>query len=67
MVNNLNSTQTSNRLLSLDFLRGFIMVLLAIESTGLYDYLNDYSKGDVFNVVTIQFTHHPWHGLIFGI
>ena len=65
MVNNLNSTQTSNRLLSLDFLRGFIMVLLAIESTGLYDYLNDYSKGDVFNVVTIQFTHHPWHGLHF--
>lgn len=65
MVDNLTSTQTSNRLLSLDFLRGFIMVLLAIESTGLYDYLNDYSKGNTFNLVTIQFTHHPWHGLHF--
>src|SRR6267154_3573109 len=55
----------SNRLLSLDFLRGFIMVLLAIESTGLYDYLYEHSKGEPFNYFIIQFTHHPWHGLHF--
>jgi predicted acyltransferase len=63
------STQTSapltGRLLSLDFLRGFIMVLLAIESTGIYDYLFNYSKGTAFNNFIIQFTHHPWHGLHF--
>jgi len=53
------------RLLSLDFLRGFIMVLLAIESTGLYDYLNEDSKGTLINHLTVQFTHHPWHGLHF--
>ena len=33
-------TQTpGQRLLSLDFMRGFIMVLLAMESTGLYEHL----------------------------
>src|SRR5258708_29811634 len=59
------SNPISARLLSLDFLRGFIMVLLAIESTGLYDYLYEHSKGDAFNHFIIQFTHHPWHGLHF--
>lgn len=54
------------RLLSLDFLRGFIMVLLAIESTGLYDFLYHHSPADsVFHHFIAQFTHHPWHGLHF--
>ncbi|HEY8929202.1 MAG TPA: DUF5009 domain-containing protein [Mucilaginibacter sp.] len=52
---------TSNRLLSLDFLRGFIMVLLAIESTGIYDYLYEHTHNGFIE----QFTHHPWHGLHF--
>ncbi len=63
------ATQTSaplpGRLLSLDFLRGLIMVLLAIESTGIYDYLYEHSKGEPFNHFIIQFTHYPWHGLHF--
>ncbi|HEY2582723.1 MAG TPA: DUF5009 domain-containing protein [Mucilaginibacter sp.] len=59
------STPLSSRLLSLDFLRGFIMVLLAIESTGLYDYLYEHSQGEPFNHFIVQFTHHPWHGLHF--
>src|SRR5579863_8927089 len=59
------SNSMSGRLLSLDFLRGFIMVLLAIESTGLYDYLYEHSKGEGFNHFIVQFTHHPWHGLHF--
>jgi predicted acyltransferase len=58
-------TPLAGRLLSLDFLRGLIMVLLAIESTGLYDYLDDHSKGRASNYFFIQFTHHPWHGLHF--
>lgn len=58
-------TPLTGRLLSLDFLRGFIMVLLAIESTGLFDYLYEHSQGTAFNHFIIQFTHHPWHGLHF--
>jgi len=60
-----NSVPLPGRLLSLDFLRGLIMVLLAIESTGIYDYLYEHSKGEPFNHFIIQFTHHPWHGLHF--
>ena len=59
------SNPLSNRLLSLDFLRGFIMVLLAVESTGLYGYLYDHTIGKPSNHIFIQFIHHPWHGLHF--
>ncbi len=55
----------SSRLQSLDFLRGFIMVLLALESTGLYEHLSVLSEGTGFTVLTRQFFHHPWHGLHF--
>ncbi|HTL07694.1 MAG TPA: DUF5009 domain-containing protein [Chitinophagaceae bacterium] len=53
------------RLLSLDFLRGFIMVLLAMEATGLYGYLYDHSEGTSLHGFIKQFTHHPWNGLHF--
>jgi len=56
----------SNRLLSLDFMRGFIMVLLALESTGLYEHLSDASSaGNIFHSFMQQFFHHPWNGLHF--
>ncbi len=53
------------RLLSLDFMRGFIMVVLALESAGLYDHLSEASEGTAFHGVTQQFFHHPWNGLRF--
>ena len=53
------------RLLSLDFMRGFIMVLLALESTGLYEHLFKATEGNVLNGVFNQFFHHPWNGLRF--
>ncbi|HVU24054.1 MAG TPA: DUF5009 domain-containing protein [Opitutus sp.] len=53
------------RLLSLDFLRGAIMVLLAISSSGIYDYLEEQTRGGTFHWWVRQFTHHPWHGLFF--
>ncbi len=59
------SSSLSNRLLSLDFLRGLIMILLAIESTGLYDYLYNYTQGQPINYFFMEFVHHPWHGLHF--
>lgn len=53
------------RLQSLDFYRGLIMVLLMIESSGLYEHLNDLTLGSSLNSIVIQFFHFPWHGLHF--
>ncbi|HTE24009.1 acyltransferase family protein [Flavitalea sp.] len=55
----------SQRLLSLDFLRGFIMVMLALESTGLYGHLVNATEGTAINNLLIQLEHHPWNGLRF--
>lgn len=55
----------SQRLLSLDFLRGLIMVLLILESTGLYEHLSEATKGNFLNGFFQQFFHHPWNGLRF--
>ena len=60
------STQTTSRpprLLSLDFMRGLIMVLLALESAGLYEHLTDDSQGTFLYPFFLQFHHVPWHGL----
>src|SRR5271170_6316238 len=59
------SSSTQQRLLSLDFMRGFIMVLLALESTGLYEHLFEASSGTPLSGFFQQFFHHPWHGLRF--
>jgi predicted acyltransferase len=56
---------TSKRLLSLDAMRGFIMVMLALESTGLYQQLILHSRGGFMFHFWMQFTHYPWHGLHF--
>lgn len=49
------------RLLSLDVMRGLIMILLAGESCRLYDRLREWND----NAFVQQFFHHPWHGLHF--
>ena len=41
------------------------MVLLALESAGLYDQLDEATKGTASNGFIQQFSHHPWHGLHF--
>jgi predicted acyltransferase len=51
------------RLTSLDFMRGLIMILLALEAAGLYDSLYDASKGLAAEHLMEQFHHHPWNGL----
>lgn len=56
---------TGQRLLSLDFLRGLIMVLLMLGSTGIYDYLYDETQPGVAHTFFEQFVHHPWNGLRF--
>lgn len=44
-------------------MRGFIMVLLALESAGLYEHLEHTTRGNILNSLMQQFFHHPWHGL----
>src|SRR5882757_4161829 len=59
------SLPNSNRLASLDFLRGLTMVLLTLESTLLFEHLEPVVKGTWASHILIQFFHHPWHGLRF--
>lgn len=59
----MQTSTPSARLLSLDFMRGLIMVLLMLESTGLYGHLNEYAQGTGWYFLTVQLEHHPWHGL----
>ncbi|HTQ65034.1 MAG TPA: hypothetical protein VMI12_09560 [Puia sp.] len=53
------------RLLSLDFLRGLIMVFLALEGSWLYEHLSVATEGGAAHAFVRQFFHHPWHGLHF--
>ena len=55
----------SQRLLSLDFMRGLIMVFLMLESSSLYEHLSELTDGNPLHSVVIQFFHHPWNGLRF--
>ena len=56
---------TQQRLLSLDLMRGLIMVLLMLESTRLYDNLFEVTKETSVEFFVAQFFHHPWNGLRF--
>ena len=61
----ITSGKISQRLLSLDFMRGFIMVLLASKALGLWEHLFEATKGNFLNGFFLQFFHHPWNGLRF--
>ncbi len=65
MDKKLNTDEIAGRLRSLDFMRGFIMFLLILESTGLYDILFEANKENFLSRFFIQFQHHPWNGLRF--
>ena len=56
---------SNQRLLSLDFMRGLIMVLLALEGARLFDHLYEMTEGHSIQVFIAQFFHHPWNGLRF--
>ncbi len=54
------------RLVSLDVMRGLIMILLAAESCRLYSTLNGITAEHSWaGMIVQQFFHHPWHGLRF--
>ena len=57
--------KAKERLLSLDFLRGLIMVALMIGETGFFIKLYDAAPGSFTQLLSIQFEHSDWHGLTF--
>ena len=61
----MNPPPIHTRLMSLDFMRGLIMILLVLESTHLYANLFEVTQGSPLESLFIQFFHHPWHGLRF--
>lgn len=60
-----NRIAVTNRLLSLDVMRGLIMILLAGESAMVYHSFNELQLPAVPKALVGQFFHHPWHGLYF--
>ena len=58
------SYPSSERIISVDFFRGFTMFLLAGESTELFGYLLKSNNGAIQFLGT-QLSHHEWHGLHF--
>src|ERR1700694_910531 len=61
----LSVPQTGQRLLSLDFLRGVIMVILILGETGIFLKLNKASPNPFTHLLATQFEHSQWHGLHF--
>ena len=57
--------KAKERLLSLDFLRGLIMVALMIGETGFFLKLYQAAPGSFTQLLSIQFEHSDWHGLTF--
>jgi predicted acyltransferase len=57
--------KAKERLLSLDFFRGLIMVALMIGETGFFLKLYHAAPGSFTQLLSIQFEHSDWHGLTF--
>jgi len=57
--------KAKERLLSLDFFRGLVMVALMIGETGFFLKLYHAAPNSVTQLLSIQFEHSDWHGLTF--
>ena len=55
----------TGRLASLDLLKGMTMILLALESTLLFEHLVPVVGDGWASRILTQFFHHPWNGLRF--
>ncbi|WP_449437488.1 hypothetical protein [Pedobacter steynii] len=55
----------AERVISLDVMRGLIMLLLCAESCHLYGALKSLNLVQPVAMLVEQFFHHPWHGLRF--
>jgi predicted acyltransferase len=57
------TTNVSQRLISLDVMRGLIMILLAGESARIYESIAHLHPTGIAGSLITQFFHHPWNGL----
>ncbi len=61
-----SASPVGERLVSLDFFRGFTMFLLVAEGAGVYEALGGItSQPSLAGHLLTQFHHHPWNGLRF--
>lgn len=65
MTSGNNLSYTQKRLLSLDVMRGGIMILLAAEGAGVYNSLAAFKLQGWAGALVNQFFHHEWNGLRF--
>ncbi|MBB5395786.1 acyltransferase family protein [Mucilaginibacter sp. AK015] len=66
MAKSTTAHQLANgRLVSLDVMRGMIMILLCGESCALYEAIRHIDPAKPMGGLINQFFHHPWHGLRF--
>ena len=66
MTNSITADPHRNyRLISLDVLRGIIMILLCAESCRVYESIKHLGPSGLAGGLVNQFFHHPWHGLHF--
>jgi predicted acyltransferase len=65
MTKQLTANKTNERLSSLDFLRGLIMVSLMLGETGFFLKLFQASPNSFTKTLSVQFEHSDWHGLTF--
>src|SRR5437868_3267378 len=65
MTKSLSANTGSERLMSLDFLRGLVMVSLMIGETGFFVKLYNSFPNSFTQLLSIQFEHSEWHGLTY--
>ena len=65
MAKNTANQFVAGRVVSLDVMRGLIMLLLCAESCHLYGALKGLNPVQPAAILIEQFFHHPWHGLRF--
>ncbi|MBO9727441.1 MAG: DUF5009 domain-containing protein [Chitinophaga sp.] len=58
-----STTNVNQRLISLDVMRGLIMILLAGESARIYSSIAHLDPPGIAGGIIQQFFHHPWNGL----
>jgi predicted acyltransferase len=63
MTTTASQNTASQRLLSLDFLRGVIMVTLMLGETGFFKKLNIAFDNGFTRLLDYEFEHSKWHGL----
>ncbi len=63
-ISEIRGVTLQDRILSVDFFRGFTMFMLAGEASGIYEQFGKYNGG-LMQFMGNQFSHHEWHGLHF--